>query len=139
MVDLFTGDFSYNIPLMDVGGYPLNISYSSGISMDQEASWVGLGWNINPGTITRNLRGVPDDFNGNTDTIRKVTSIKENKTIGVTAGANTELVGFPLGGHDSALSIGLGASLGVFHNNYRGWGLECREKTFGKYCISNCS
>src|SRR5688500_6049608 len=51
MVDLFTGDFSYNIPLMDVGGYPLNLIYNSGITMDQEASWVGLGWNINPGVI----------------------------------------------------------------------------------------
>src|SRR5258708_526926 len=72
MVDLFSGDFSYNIPLMDVGGYPVNISYRSGISMDQEASWVGLGWNVNPGTITRNMRGLPDDFNGN-DSIKKTT------------------------------------------------------------------
>jgi hypothetical protein len=48
MVNLFSGDFNYNIPLMDVGGYPINISYQSGISMDQEATWVGLGWNINP-------------------------------------------------------------------------------------------
>jgi hypothetical protein len=83
MVDLFSGDFSYNIPLMDVGGYPINIGYRSGISMDQEASWVGLGWNINPGTITRNLRGLPDDFNGS-DSVKKTINIKENKTIGVT-------------------------------------------------------
>lgn len=118
MVDLFSGDFSYNIPLMDVGGYPVNISYRSGISMDQEASWVGLGWNVNPGTITRNLRGVPDDFNG-TDSIKKTTSIKENKTIGVTGGGggDLELTGFPIG-------IGVGASMGIFHNSYKGWGLE---------------
>jgi hypothetical protein len=31
MVDMFTGDFSYNIPLMDVGGYPVNIHYTGGI------------------------------------------------------------------------------------------------------------
>ncbi|MBS1749851.1 MAG: hypothetical protein JST63_08105, partial [Bacteroidetes bacterium] len=37
MVDLFTGDFSYSIPLLDVGGYPVNIHYRSGITMDQEA------------------------------------------------------------------------------------------------------
>ena len=115
MVDLFTGDFSYNIPLMDVGGYPVNISYRSGITMDQEASWVGLGWNINPGTVTRNMRGLPDDFAGGFDTIKKTTSIKAEKTIGVTGGANIELAGLP---------IGLGASLGIFHNNYRGWGIE---------------
>ena len=48
MVDLFSGDFIYNIPLLNVGEYPINISYHSGIGMDQEASWVGLGWNINP-------------------------------------------------------------------------------------------
>ncbi|HVW60925.1 MAG TPA: PA14 domain-containing protein, partial [Puia sp.] len=118
MVDLFTGDFSYNIPLMDVGGYPLNISYRSGISMDQEASWVGLGWNINPGTITRNLSGLPDDFSGK-DSIKKINSIKENKTIGVTAGGSgdVEVAGLPI-------NATLGASLGVFHNNYKGWGLE---------------
>jgi hypothetical protein len=115
MVDLFTGDFSYNIPLMDVGGYPVNIAYRSGVSMDQEASWVGLGWNINPGTITRNMRGLPDDFNGASDSITKTTSIKDNQTIGVTTGADLELVGFP---------VGVGASIGVFKNTYHGWGTE---------------
>ncbi len=115
MVDLFTGDFSYNIPLMDVGGYPLNISYRGGISMDQEASWVGLGWSINPGTITRNMRGLPDDFNGAADTIRKTASVRDNKTVGVRLGADIETVGFP---------IGLGLTGEIFHNSYKGWGLE---------------
>ncbi len=115
MVDLFSGDFSYNIPLLDVGGYPIGLSYKGGISMDQEASWVGLGWNINPGTISRNLRGLPDDFDGKYDSVKKTMNIRENKTIGVTAGADVELVGTPLS---------VGASLGVFHNNYKGWGLE---------------
>ena len=41
MVNLFTGDFSYNIPLLDVGGYPVNIFYDGNIGMEQEASWVG--------------------------------------------------------------------------------------------------
>lgn len=69
MVDPFTGDFKYNIPLMDIEGYPINIAYNSGVTMDQEASWVGLGWNLNAGAITRSLRGVPDDFSG--DLVRK--------------------------------------------------------------------
>ncbi|MEO0473365.1 MAG: hypothetical protein AAF206_27385, partial [Bacteroidota bacterium] len=30
MVDLATGDFMYNIPLLDVEGYPINLSYHSG-------------------------------------------------------------------------------------------------------------
>ncbi|WEK34567.1 MAG: PA14 domain-containing protein [Candidatus Pseudobacter hemicellulosilyticus] len=116
MVDLFSGDFSYNIPLLDVGGYPVNIAYHSGISMDEEASWVGLGWNINPGSITRNMRGVPDDFNGGADTIRKVSHLKPNNSWGVTVGGNAEVQGLPI--------IEAGASLGVFHSTYTGWGLE---------------
>jgi hypothetical protein len=126
LVDLFSGDFSYNIPLIDVGGYPLSLGYRGGISMDQEASWVGLGWNINPGTITRNMRGLPDDFNGR-DSVRKINSIRENKTIGVTGGADIEIVGVPqnaaTGKADTNKST-LGLSLGVFHNNYKGWGIE---------------
>lgn len=115
MVDLFSGDFSYNIPLMDVGGYPINLSYRSGISMDQEASWVGLGWAVNPGTISRNLRGLPDDFDGHNDSITKIMNIKPNQTVGVTAGASAELAGLP---------INIGASMGIFHNTYKGWGIE---------------
>ncbi|MCU7549881.1 PA14 domain-containing protein [Chitinophagaceae bacterium LB-8] len=114
LVDLFTGDFSYNIPLMDVGGYPINIHFSSGISMDQDASWVGLGWNINPGTINRNMRGLPDDFNGK-DSITKTQNIKENKTVGVSVAGGAEVKGTP---------IGLNANTGIFHNNYNGWGLD---------------
>ena len=115
MVDLFSGDFSYNIPLLDVGGYPVNIAYHSGRSMDEDASWVGLGWNVNPGSITRDMRGLPDDFNGGTDTIKKVSVVKPNISWGVNAGANVELVGLP---------IGLSASEGLFHTTYTGWGIE---------------
>ncbi|PSL46715.1 PA14 domain-containing protein [Chitinophaga niastensis] len=116
MVDLFSGDFNYNIPLLDVGGYPVTIGYNSGINMDQEASWVGLGWNINPGTITRNLRGIPDDFNGK-DFITKELTIKENKTVGVSAGGDIEIGGSPI-------NLSLGGSLGIFKNSYKGWGFE---------------
>ncbi len=66
MVNLVTGDLSYVLPLLNVpspeGGYPIALSYHSGIAMDQEASWVGLGWNLNPGTINRGVNGYPDDW-----------------------------------------------------------------------------
>ncbi|HTC01296.1 MAG TPA: PA14 domain-containing protein, partial [Ferruginibacter sp.] len=114
MVDQFTGDFSYNIPLMDVGGYPINIAYKSGISMDQEASWVGLGWNINPGTITRTLRGLPDDFDG-VDSVTKTTTFKDNKTTGGTLGGDLEIDGF---------TLSFGSQAGFFYNTYKGWGAE---------------
>jgi len=93
MVDPFTGDFSYNLPLMDVDGYPINLSYSGGVTMDQEASWVGLGWNLNPGVMNRSMRGIPDDFNGS-DKIVKDMNLKRNWTLGLTVGTNFELFGF---------------------------------------------
>lgn len=118
MVDLFTGDFSYNIPLMDVDGYPLNLSYSGGITMDQEASWVGLGWNLNPGVINRNMRGIPDDFNG--DLIKTQTKMNPNTTISLEAALKPEIFGFNKEG--GILSMGL--NLGLHWNNYRGIGID---------------
>lgn len=115
MVSPFTGDFSYNIPLLDVGGYPINMFYSSGIAMDQESSWLGLGWNINPGTITRNMRGLPDDFDGS-DEIVKTQSFRDDISIGLTTGAGIKLAGFPL--------VGLDASWGLSWNNKLGLAAE---------------
>jgi len=91
MVDLVSGDFSYNLPLMDVGGFPLNLAYSSGINMDQEASWVGLGWNLSVGQINRQMRGLPDDFNGQQVTYED--DIKDNYTIGTNLNANLAAFG----------------------------------------------
>ncbi len=66
MVNLVTGDLSYVLPLLNIpspeGGYPIALSYHAGIAIDQEASWVGLGWNINPGAINRTVNGYPDDW-----------------------------------------------------------------------------
>ncbi len=118
MVDLFSGDFVYNIPLLDVEGYPINLSYHSGVTMDQEASWVGLGWNINPGVINRGLRGIPDDFNG--EVITKDIYTKPNKTVGANFGADVELVGLP----SDVVGLSLGASLGINFNNYVGVGAD---------------
>ncbi len=129
MVDLFTGDFVYNIPLLDVGGYPINLSYHSGISMDQEASWVGLGWNVNAGVINRGIRGLPDDFNG-VDQVRKEFNLKDNETYGAKLDlGNIEFFGKPIGngkkkGPQKLKKLDLGIGLGIFHNNYRGLGLE---------------
>ncbi len=117
MADPFTGDFSYNIPLLDVGGYPVNMFYNSGLTMDQEASWLGLGWNINPGTIMRNMRGLPDDFNG-TDTITKRQSVRPDKTWGVSGAVGLKFAGFPI------ISGGIEANAGLSFNNKLGVALE---------------
>ena len=114
MVDMFSGDFVYNIPLMDVEGYPINISYHGGVTMEQEASWVGLGWNINPGEINRTVRGVPDDFNG--DTLSKELHIKDEKTLRVGIGVGGEVVG--CGDPFLSISASFGANVNI--SNYRG-------------------
>ncbi len=122
MVNLFTGDFSYNIPLLDVGGYPVNIYYDGGITMEQEASWVGLGWNINPGNVNRNMRGVPDDFNGEDILVQKQ-NMKKNITWGVGFGADLELVGIK-GMWTEFFSGSVGANIGYSLNNYLGPAIE---------------
>ena len=74
MVNLFSGDFNYNLPVINIpgpdgGGYALSLSYHSGSTSETEASWVGHGWSLNPGAINRNTRGFPDDYK-NTDVKR---------------------------------------------------------------------
>jgi hypothetical protein len=90
MVDPFTGDFTYSIPVMDVEGYPIVLSYNSNVGMTDEASWVGLGWNLNVGSVAREMRGIPDEFDGS-QSISRVYNIKEGDVengwkAGVTAG-----------------------------------------------------
>ena len=111
MVDLTSGDFNYNIPIMDVGGYPINLAYNSGVSMDQEASWVGLGWNVNIGQINRNVRGIPDDFKG--DEITTYNNLKDNINVGVNAYVNPQIIG-------ALDNISIGAGMNVEYNNYHG-------------------
>ena len=62
MVNLSTGDLSYVMPLLDMNGFPVTLSYHAGIPLDMESSWVGLGWNLNTGAINRGLSGTPDDW-----------------------------------------------------------------------------
>jgi hypothetical protein len=122
MVDLFTGDFNYNIPLMTVpgpnGGYPINLAYHAGVGMEQEASWVGLGWNVNVGSINRALRGVPDDFSGE-KIVREMSyrpSTAVNFQFGKTLNSITknEILGFD--------ALGSSYNLQMYYNSYRGVG-----------------
>ena len=106
MVNLVTGDLSYVLPLLNVpspeGGYPIALSYHAGIAMDQEASWVGLGWNINPGTINRGVNGYPDDWGKTSVNEFFYDELKEEDYYSFGVGAT-------LGG---GISVGLGASWG---------------------------
>ncbi|MDP2386986.1 MAG: hypothetical protein Q8M29_11480 [Bacteroidota bacterium] len=84
-VDPFTGDFHYSVPLMSVPGpngenVPITASYNAGIRMNQAASWIGLGWDFNPGEISRQVNGTPDDNNG---------KVNFSSSCGLTIGAVT--------------------------------------------------
>ena len=109
MVSLTSGNFNYNIPLLDVGGYPLNLAYTSGQGVDAEASWVGLGWNMNVGRINRQVRGLPDDFKG--DQLTYENEMRRNTTVGVH---------LKVQGAFSGLDIPITPGLGVQYNSYEG-------------------
>ena len=132
VVDPYTGNFQYNIPLMTVpgpnGGYPINLSYASDVTMDQEASWVGLGWNVNVGAINRQLRGLPDDFDG--DVVSKNVNLKDREVYSMEVTGNyKELFGSKfLGSLDKSLADSTGilgnfpSSIRLFYDNYNGFG-----------------
>ncbi|WKN45336.1 hypothetical protein [Tunicatimonas pelagia] len=148
MVNLATGDFTYNIPLLEVpgpeGGYPLSLSYHAGIQPNEEASWVGLGWTLNPGAINRTVNGYPDDHYGAN---RKVTDSWEgggrstfSVGVGLPSGANFGLSfsqdtyqGFGVGsnfgfgmpfGEKSPLSAGINVGTNGYGGSYANVGVS---------------
>lgn len=116
-VDLSTGDFSYSIPLLDVGGYPITLSYDANVTMDQQASMVGLGWSLSTGAINRVVRGIPDDFNG--DPITTTMNLRPQLSITNNFALNAEFIGLDLIG-DADLEVGAGIDVGYTFSNYTG-------------------
>ena len=122
LVDLTTGDFSYNIPLMTVpgpnGGYPISIGYKGGVTMEQEASWVGLGWDLSVGSVNRSLRGLPDDFKG--DDINQKITFKDNetKTYNLMISALGPIYKKELFGQELSISAN---RISLSENSYLGW------------------
>jgi hypothetical protein len=111
MVNLVTGDLSYVLPLLNVpspeGGYPIALSYHAGIAMEQEASWVGLGWSLNPGAINRSVNGYPDDW--------EKTRVSE---LYYDEGGSTDYYSFSIGGTlPNGLTLGVSKSWG----GYKAW------------------
>ncbi len=84
-IDLYSGDFNYSLPLLKVpsptGDYPIVINYKSGIRLNQESSWCGLGFSLQPGgCIYRTIAQYPDDY-FNSKIVNKVYNAVSNGTI----------------------------------------------------------
>ncbi len=99
MVDLASGDFKYNLPVLDIpgpdgGGYALSLSYLSNVNPEQESSWVGFGWTLNPGSINRNTRGLPDDYNE--ETVHNYNKARPNFSISAADNVGMEILGLDL-------------------------------------------
>ena len=114
MVDPYTGDLSYSLPVMEVpgahdGGYSVALAYQSGAGPNDEASWVGHGWNLNPGVINRIKKGFPDDIQGSN--VEYINNSRPNVTVTVAPAIGIE-----------AFSINLNASKFFRYNNYKGFG-----------------
>lgn len=116
MVNEFSGDFSYNIPVLNIpgasgGGYALSLSYHAGESVESEASWVGYGWTLNPGAINRSKKGYADDTK-NTRTYYNDVPANWTVSTGASIG-NLEAFSF---------NVPLSANASIRYNNYRGFG-----------------
>jgi hypothetical protein len=129
MVDLQSGSLKYNIPVLDIDGYPLNLNYQSGSGLDDEASWVGLGWTLNPGAINRQVRGIPDDFFG--DEVETDHYTKPKVTVGGRLTAKVEIKG--------GAKLGGTFSFGIFSDNYTGIGAELGVNAGISYSLANSS
>lgn len=81
-VNYSTGLVPISIPLYEVKSgeltLPIELSYhGGGIKVTEEASWVGLGWDLNfGGVITRTMNGFPDELE--TGQVPNATSIKND-------------------------------------------------------------
>ncbi len=122
LVNLATGDFNYNLPLLIIpgpaGDFPINMSYHAGIGPNEEATWVGLGWSLNPGSINRTLSGYPDDYNG--DSIQ------------------THFEAPPESGWGVGIGLGYGpVGLNVTYDSYTGnYGVNALAQFYGMLSIS---
>lgn len=140
MVNKFTGDFSYSIPLGDVEGYPLVLNYNSNIAMNTDASWVGLGFTLNAGDVSREMRGLPDEFNGEQTIVRTFNQAKDEindgRKTGVYVGVGKEYTYWQpglqltmIGGKYTSNYLGKGTTFDLSFSGRIGLGSD--EMTFG--------
>ncbi len=135
MVNLFSGDFTYNLPVIQIpgpegSGYAMSLAYHSGVSHEEEASWVGYGWSLNPGAINRQVKGFPDD--ADSFQVKQYAKAPLNWTTSFRGNVNYEFFSFDditkkesnqvVRDKDNALpSFDLNGSTSIRFNNYTGF------------------
>ncbi|MEO9484969.1 MAG: hypothetical protein ABJG47_16025 [Ekhidna sp.] len=66
-VSLYTGQMNLSVPIYEIKmnhfAIPIALQYnSSGIKVDEPASWIGAGWTMTgEGAVSRNVNGLPDE------------------------------------------------------------------------------
>ena len=138
MVNEFNGAFTYNIPLLEIpgpngSGYPLSLSYHSGTTTEEESSWVGFGWTLNPGAINRSVRGGADDWNGIEGEI--INKNIPNRTVSVGGQINAEFYSYADIGGEMFQSTNATISGSAFlrYNNYKGFGNLSISEILGRH------
>ncbi|MEM0939209.1 MAG: hypothetical protein AAGI25_05375, partial [Bacteroidota bacterium] len=109
-VSLFTGTTSMNVPLYTAtnsagSGVPVMLQYhAGGIKVNEIAGPVGLGWNlVAGGSITRVIRGVPDEYASMVDDPWTITGEKLNRIIDGTTDSEKDLIYFSIPGASGKL------------------------------------
>ncbi|CAM2011493.1 hypothetical protein [Acanthopleuribacter pedis] len=139
LVNLSSGDFQYALPVGDLpgapgGSFPLSLNYKAGIRLAQEASWVGLGWNLQPGSISRAVRAYPDDYRAAPILTSEVTNSTYSYSVGIGfKGGNVGVNWDNHGGFGGQVGYSLGQS-GV--NAQLGFGRDGKGNTYGSWSAS---
>lgn len=123
LVNEISGDFNYHIPLLTIPGnngfnYELKMTYNSDISPSEEPSWIGWGWSMNIGSITRMKNGFADDFN-NVD-VKYFNQKKDNISVNLSTTLDAEILSGDLP-KDEFSQGGAGVNLNLHYNNQNGY------------------
>jgi len=95
-VNSYNGKVSLAVPIHTINfegmSIPINLSYDSGgVKVAQDASWVGLNWNLSSTfTISRSVFGIDDfrdEINGQTDDLQPIGWIHNNFEVYLPEGA----------------------------------------------------